>query len=170
MKGVRITSLDAVALAVSLALFVSVVPWASRSVGPLLRPAEILHFGAEEVGGAKTTQADVPEQPPRLASAPLTALLERPLVSETRLPPVVIPPPEPAPPPPPPAPGVVLLGVARSDTGVIALIRGADGQMSRLKQGDKIEAWTIVQIGEKEVEIALESRSARVTSDGVQEE
>lgn len=96
-----------------------------------------------------------------------TGILERPLFNPGRRPRPPEPEPEPMPepvveqaveqPPPPQGPGpqdYVLLGVASGPDGRIAALRiAASGEVVYLRQGEAIDSWSVIEVGDRSVAI-----------------
>jgi hypothetical protein len=102
-----------------------------------------------------------------LARAPLESYvqtLQRPLFSSTRRPP-----PRPAPAvrsepqaaPPPDPPGVALVGVVSNERGRRAFIQpGPSEKLREVKVGDEIGGWTVTEIAQRRVVLALGTRTS----------
>lgn len=99
-----------------------------------------------------------------------SAIVEKPLFNPSRQPrptepaappppeqPVVEQPPPPPPPPPPSGPGpddYKLLGVSSGPDGRIAVLRvNASGEVVYLRQGENIDNWSVVDVGDRSVAI-----------------
>ena len=95
-------------------------------------------------------------------------IVDKPLFNPSRRPPPAEPAPPPPPPeqpvaeepPPPPAPAgpgpedYKLLGVSAGPDGRIAVLRiEASGDVVYLRQGESIDSWTVIDIGDRSVEI-----------------
>lgn len=107
-------------------------------------------------GGADDTRAEVPAaRPGDPVAVDIAPIIGRPIFNEGRradpppAPPAALePPPEPAVAQAPETPPLrlVLAGIAIAGEGRIALMRGASGEMLRLRPGDAVEGWVVLSV------------------------
>jgi general secretion pathway protein N len=129
----------------------------------LLAPASALT--ADRPPDAAVEPGAAPPSP--LAGQPLdrlSATRDRPLFSPTRRPPPPPPPVVHSPEPPPPPPNVALFGVVMDGDEARAIVRAgpATGVM-RVRVGDDIGGWKVVQIEGRSLVLALADRLATFT-------
>lgn len=102
-----------------------------------------------------------------LAAIPLDRLSatgERPLFAPNRRSESPPPPPVLMSPPPPVPPNVVLLGVVIDDSEARAIVQvGSGNEMLRVRLGDDISGWKVVQIESRQLVLSLDGRLATVT-------
>jgi hypothetical protein len=96
----------------------------------------------------------------------LRASRERPLFSPTRRPPAPLPVVErrPEPPSPPPPPTVALYGVVMDGGDARAIVRMGPGvDAVRVRRGDDIDGWKVIQIEAQRLVLSLDGRLATFT-------
>jgi hypothetical protein len=109
-----------------------------------------------------------------LTAERFTAMLERPLFNAGRAPRPPEPPPppppppvevaEPEPPPPPPGPGAedfTLVAVANGPSGRVAAVRdAASGKVLYLREGQPVQQWNVLAVGDRSVVIGTADSQA----------
>jgi hypothetical protein len=115
---------------------------------------------AEEAAPAQSFALDNPQAAHPLAE--LAATRDRPLFTPSRRPPA---PPVvarvAAPPPPPPSPpDIALYGTLVDRDGASAIVRKGSEKPIHVRVGDQVDGWAVTEIGERQIVLALDERSA----------
>jgi general secretion pathway protein N len=145
----------------------------------MMSRASILLVSALIAGGAAVVRAEAQTKDQAQLTAPAPALIsplaeyaldrlsatrERPLFSPNRRPP-----PPPAVivatrPPPAPPPNVTVLGIVMDAEDACAIIQtGGSSEVRRVRIGDDIGGWKVVQIEQRLLVLSLDNRSVRFT-------
>ena len=93
----------------------------------------------------------------------LSATRERPLFSPSRrapAPPPIVSLPPPPPPPPPEPPNVTLVGIVMDAGEARAIVQSGPNEVRRVRIGDDIGGWKVVQIEGRRLVLKLDSRVA----------
>jgi hypothetical protein len=142
-----------------------------------MRPALLAFFGGSltlaaasalldaQAQGISGAGSNLPNPLARLSLEELSATRDKPLFAPTRRPPAPPPPPPPAvvrqapPPPPPQPPALTFFGVVSEADGARALVRGPSNESLRLRIGDEVEGWSVIEIDRRRLVLSLGERS-----------